>query len=113
MYGIPNCGSIKKAKAWLEQKGFDYDFHDYKKLGIDKAVLQHWAKEQGWETLVNKKGTTWRKLSDDEKDSITNQTKAIALMLENNSVIKRPVITVGNNIVVGYDEEIYSTTIKK
>ncbi len=113
MYGIPNCGSVKKAKAWLEENGHKYEFHDYKKLGIDKTHLQKWATVVGWEILVNRKGTTWRKLPEETKNSVTTGAKAIKLMMENTSLIKRPVITIGNDIVVGYDEETYSATFKK
>src|SRR6476469_8237632 len=92
VYGIPNCGSVKKAKDWLSQHEIKFTFHDYKKTLIDKESLKRWCKEFGWEKLVNKKGLTWKALPDEVKLKITNDETAIDLMLANNSIIKRPVI---------------------
>lgn len=111
VYGIKNCNTVKKALTWLDDKGIEYTFHDYKKEGADEKKLKAWVKELGWETLLNRKGTTWRKFPDDVKEGI-NQTKAIKLMIENTSVIKRPLIDNGKSRIVGFDEEEYKTYFK-
>ncbi|HXC41742.1 MAG TPA: arsenate reductase, partial [Burkholderiales bacterium] len=100
MYGIPNCETVKKARTWLEGKGIGYEFHDYKKAGVDKAQLERWAKEVGWEVLLNRAGMTFRKLPDAKKEGL-NEKKAIALMLEQPSMIKRPVLDIGKKRLVG------------
>ena len=107
VYGIPNCNTVKKARTWLEQNGVEYIFHDYKKKGIDAEKIQEWFKEFSWEKLVNKAGTTWKALSDDEKDFVKDEKSAIALMIEKNSVIKRPVVedASGKAIVLGFSEK--------
>lgn len=107
MYGIPNCGSVKKAKQFFEDNDLAYDFHDFKKEGITKTALSGWCKKVGWEKLVNKKGTTWRGLLPEVQSSVSNQTNAIGLMFDNNSVIKRPVISYGDELLVGYDQDIF------
>ncbi|MBX2835681.1 MAG: ArsC family reductase [Gammaproteobacteria bacterium] len=112
VYGIPNCDTVKKAKKWLEAHDVDYEFHDYKKLGIDSASLKSWSKAVGWEVLLNKRGTTFRKLSDDQKSDLT-QTKAIKLMQEHTSLIKRPVIVKGMQHLVGFDDEEYKKHLAK
>jgi arsenate reductase len=105
IYGIKNCNTVKKALTLLDEIGIKYQFHDYKKMGITKAVLKDFEAQIGWETLVNKKGTTWRTLDEAEKVKIVNAESAITLMLEKNSVIKRPIICDGTAIkVVGFDE---------
>lgn len=91
MFGIKNCDTIKKARKWLEAEGVEYQFHDYKKDGLSSEMLNIWVKDLGWEALVNKRGTTWRKLPDDVKDSI-DQASAIQIMLDNASIIKRPLL---------------------
>jgi len=91
LYGIRNCDTVKKARAWLDQRGVEYRFHDYKVAGIDKARLDRWCREVGWEALLNRAGTTFRKLADSQKENL-NQEKAVALMLAQPSVIKRPVV---------------------
>ncbi|MBY0531369.1 MAG: ArsC family reductase [Xanthobacteraceae bacterium] len=107
IYGIKNCDTMKKARAWLDKKGVSYAFHDYKVSGIDKAKLDVWAKKAGWETLLNRTGTTFRKLPEKDKASV-NEKKAIALMLEQPSMIKRPVLELpGGKIVVGFKPEEY------
>ncbi len=106
MYGIPNCNTIKKAKDALTAKGIEFVFHNYKKDGIDEKTLETWCSQVGWKTLLNQRGTTWRKLSADDKDGI-NQSKAIQLMAVYPSMIKRPVLDVGDKIIVGFDEEEY------
>jgi len=109
MYGIPNCDSIKKAKKWLEANDINYTFHNYKKDGISKAKLKDWCKQVDWEILLNRRGTTWRKLDDATKESI-NKTSAIDIMAAETSIIKRPVIEACNKILVGFSEEEYKNT---
>ena len=106
MYGIPNCDTIKKARIWLEKHKIAFDFHDYKKAGIDKAVLEGWVKKVGWEILLNRAGTTFKKLPDADKDGITEK-KAIALMLAQPSMIKRPVLEAKGKVTVGFKPEQY------
>lgn len=108
IYGIKNCETMKKARAFLDKKRIDYDFHDYKTQGIERAKLEGWAKKAGWETLLNRAGTTFRKLPDNEKDGLTEK-KAIALMLKQPSMIKRPVLEIGGGkILVGFRPEEYA-----
>lgn len=107
MYGIPNCDTIKKARTWLEAHKIAYSFHDYKKAGIDKALLEGWVKQAGWETLLNRAGTTFKKLPDTDKAGLTEK-KAIALMLAQPSMIKRPVLEKKGRITVGFKPEEYA-----
>ncbi len=107
IYGIKNCDTMKKARAWLEAQGVDYAFHDYKSAGIDRASLERWAKQVGWQILLNRAGTTFRKLPDAEKENL-GERKAIALMLAQPSMIKRPVLLVdGKPPLVGFRAEDY------
>jgi arsenate reductase len=106
IYGIPNCDTMKKARTWLEKHKVAHDFQDYKKAGIDKATLEGWAKKVGWEVLLNRAGTTFRKLPDKDKDRLTEK-KAIALMLAQPSMIKRPVLEKGTKLLAGFKPEIY------
>jgi arsenate reductase (glutaredoxin) len=107
IYGIKNCDTMKKARTWLEKQGVDYAFHDYKAEGIDRERLERWEKKVGWETLLNRAGTTFRKLPETDKDGLT-QKKAIALMLDQPSMIKRPVLDLGGGkILVGFKPETY------
>ncbi len=92
VYGIPNCDSVKKARTWLSEQGLEYDFHDFKKQGVPEARLQHWLSACGWEVVLNRKGTTWRKLDAAAQTAVTDASSARALMLQQASVIKRPVI---------------------
>jgi arsenate reductase len=111
IYGIKNCDTMKKARAWLDQHGVDYSFHDYKTAGIERARLERWSKKLGWETLLNRAGTTFRKLPDKDKDGLTEK-KAIALMLAQPSMIKRPVLDLGGSkLLVGFSPETYSEAI--
>jgi len=110
LYGIPNCDTIKKARKWLDDKNIAYEFHDYKKAGIDRKTLQNWCKEFGYETLINKRGTTWRKLEDQLKNNI-NETSAIKIMQENTSVIKRPVLISDHTKIVGFNEADYKSLL--
>jgi arsenate reductase len=107
IYGIKNCDTMKKARTWLDDHGVAYAFHDYKAVGIDKASLERWAKEVGWEILLNRAGTTFRKLPDAQRENVTKR-KAIALMLEQPSMIKRPVLDVGGKLLVGFKPEAYA-----
>ena len=107
IYGIRNCDTMKKARAWLDARQVAYDFHDYKTSGIDRATLEKWAKIVGWEVLLNRAGTTFRKLPDGEKQNI-DERKAIKLMLGQPSMIKRPVLEHGRTLLVGFTEERYS-----
>ncbi|MCB1488756.1 MAG: ArsC family reductase [Bauldia sp.] len=106
IYGIKNCDTMKKARAWLESHGVDYAFHDYKASGIDRGRLEAWASEVGWETLLNRAGTTFRKLADADKADL-DEKKAIALMLAQPSMIKRPVLDIGSKILVGFKPDVY------
>ncbi len=107
LYGIPNCGSVKKARDWLESQGIAYEFHDFKKAGIDKDTIAQWMKQVSWEVLVNKKGTTWRGLPDTTKASVTTASSATQLMMANPSVIKRPVLCKSKTVMVGFDADTY------
>lgn len=106
LYGIPNCDTIKKARKWLEKNGIEYQFHDFRKNGLDEKQLRKWVKELGWEVLLNRRGMTWRKLSDEQKESI-NEKNAITLMLEQPAMIKRPVLDLDGKIHVGFKEAEY------
>jgi arsenate reductase len=107
IYGIKNCDTMKKARAWLDQRGVAYAFHDYKAEGVDKASLERWAGQAGWETLLNRAGTTFRKLPDKDRENLTER-KAIALMLAQPSMIKRPVLDVGGKLLVGFKPDAYA-----
>ena len=111
IYGIKNCDTMKKARAWLDDHGVAYDFHDYKALGAPKDKLKQWSDKLGWETLLNRAGTTFRKLADAEKDGL-NEKKALALMLEQPSMIKRPVLEMGAKLLVGFKPETYAKEVK-
>jgi Spx/MgsR family transcriptional regulator len=112
LWGIKNCDTMKKAFAWLDEHGVAYTFHDYKKAGIDAAKLDEWSKAGGWKSLLNTKGTTWRKLSAEDQ-AIDSQTAAVALMQAKPSVIRRPVIeTPGGQLLVGYDPALYSRALE-
>ena len=106
IYGIKNCDTMKKARAWLDQHGVEYAFHDYKKAGIDRAQLDRWCSEVGWETLLNRAGTTFRALPDADKARL-DRSKAIALMIRQPSLIKRPVLEADRRLLVGFKPEQY------
>jgi arsenate reductase (glutaredoxin) len=108
LYGIKNCDTMKKARAWLTAHQVDYDFHDYKESGIGSAKLEAWMKVVGWEVLLNRAGTTFRKLPDDAKAGL-DERKALRLMLDQPSMIKRPVLERGKTLLVGFNPEKYST----
>jgi arsenate reductase (glutaredoxin) len=112
IYGIRNCDTMKKARAWLEKQGVDYVFHDYKTEGIERERLEEWCKKVGWETLLNRAGTTFRKLPESEKASV-DARKAVQLMLEQPSMIKRPVLDIDGKLLVGFKPEQYAKTFGK
>ena len=108
VYGIKNCNTVKSALDWLRKNNIEFEFHDYKAKGISASKLQSWSKQVGWESLVNKRGTTWRQLEEAVQKKITNETSAIALMQEKTSVIKRPLIEKdGKVLVLGFEEGEY------
>jgi arsenate reductase len=111
MYGIKNCDTIKKARAWLDTQGVEYRFHDYKAEGIDRARLEKWCRELGWEKLLNRAGTTFRKLPDADKSGL-DERKAVALMLAQPSMIKRPVLDAGSRLLAGFDVESYKSAVR-
>jgi arsenate reductase (glutaredoxin) len=106
IFGIRNCDTMKKARAWLEKSGIDYEFHDYKLAGIDLTHLNRWSREVGWEALLNRAGTTFRRLPEAEKENLSDD-KARALMLAQPSMIKRPVLELEDRVVVGFNPELY------
>ena len=111
IYGIKNCETMSKARAWLDKHGIAYAFHDYKAAGIDRGRLEKWSKKVGWETLLNRGGMTFRNLPDKDKTAI-NEKKAIALMLDKPSMIKRPVLDLGGGkLVVGFKPELYDEKV--
>jgi Spx/MgsR family transcriptional regulator len=107
IYGIKNCDTMKKARSWLEERAIAYCFHDYKAEDIDRDHLQAWCKQAGWETVLNRAGTTFRKLDDADKSGLTEE-KAIALMLAQPSMIKRPVLEMGDQLTIGFKPELYA-----
>jgi len=106
IFGIKNCDTMKKARAWLDQRGVVYGFHDYKAAGIGRDVLQRWTRDVGWETLLNRAGTTFRGLPQQDKDGLT-EARALALMIAQPSMIKRPVLDIGGRLLVGFKPERY------
>lgn len=112
IYGIKNCDSMKKAFAWCEEHGIEYEFHDYKKQGVPRDRLLLWCRTLGWKTLINTKGPTWRKLTPEEQD-ITTQGKAVATMMEHASVICRPVVeTAEGQLLVGFDPTMFESFVR-
>ena len=108
LFGIPNCSTVKKARDWLEHNDVTYEFHDFKKHGVNQALLESWLTQMPWEKLVNRVGMTWRNLTDTEKTAVQDNSSAIALMLEKSSVIKRPVLIKNGKIIsVGFNEIAY------
>lgn len=110
MFGIPNCDTVKKAKKWLNDHDVEFTFHDYKKLSISEMLLKSWIEQVGVEKLVNKRGTTWRKLSQESQELVMNPQKSIPILIEHTSMIKRPIIVEGDRIVaVGFSESEWQT----
>jgi len=112
VYGIPNCDTTKKALTWLSKKKIVFSFHDYKQQGINKEKLNEWCNKAGWEMIFNKRGTTWRELTEAEQKKVTDQPTAIKIMLQHNSIIKRPIIERGNKLAVGFNDEQYQNIFK-
>jgi Spx/MgsR family transcriptional regulator len=110
MYGIKNCDTVAKARKWLEDRGLAYGFHDYKAVGIDRPRLEAWVEELGWEPLLNRAGMTFRKLDEADKQDI-DRDKAIRLMLANPSMIKRPVLDLGDRRLVGFKPDLYEAAL--
>lgn len=111
IYGIKNCDTMKKARAWLDAHGVAYTFHDYKVAGVDPRALESWARKVGWEKLLNRSGTTFRKLPEKDKEGL-NEQKALALMIQQPSMIKRPVLDAGGRLIVGFEPEAYRELCK-
>lgn len=108
LYGIPNCGTVKKARTWLAEHGVEYVFHDFKKQGVDEAMVSGWLKQTGWQKVLKKTGPTWGKLPDAVKASIKDDASALNLMLEKPNVIKRPVLEKnGKVLATGFSEAEY------
>ena len=112
LYGIPNCDTVKKARTWLADNHIDFIFHDFKKQGLDRATAAAWLDQRDWEVLVNRKGTTWRNLSDEQKAAVTDKASALALMLATTSVIKRPVLAGAGALQVGFTPDLYAGVFK-
>jgi arsenate reductase len=111
VYGIKACDTMKKARAWLDAKGIAYTFHDYKADGIDRATLEGWVERLGWEVVLNRAGTTFRALPDSDKTGLT-AAKAVGLMVKQPSMIKRPMLVAGRDLVAGFKPDIYAATFK-
>lgn len=105
VYGITNCDTVKKSRAWFDARGITYQFHDFKKLGVPEAALRHWVNTLGWEALVNKKGTSWRGLDTAKQAAVVDAESAMACMLAHSSLIKRPVVSNGASLTVGFVPE--------
>ena len=113
VYGIPNCDTVKKSRVWLTEHGVDYQFHDFKKAGVPESHVPTWIAQATWEKLVNRQGTTWRKLDTSIQQSVTDAASATQLMLDNPSVIKRPVVEwADGSVTVGFDEAAWSQKAK-
>ncbi|MCA5003581.1 Spx/MgsR family RNA polymerase-binding regulatory protein [Sphingobacterium bovistauri] len=107
VYGIKNCNTVKKALDWLNANNIEFTFHDYKKEPAQESKLHEWQKLISWESLVNKKGTTWKKLTTEQQAAVIDETSARVVLLANNSMIKRPLIELKNDLILGFDEQIY------
>jgi arsenate reductase len=113
IYGIPNCNTVKKATTWLQENNFAFEFHDFKKKGISAEQVKLWCETVGWEIVLNKKGTTWKKLPLAEQLKVVDEDTAVALMVNNTSAIKRPIIEVdGKPILISFNEDNYMATLK-
>lgn len=110
LYGIKACDAMKKARTWLDEHGQNYEFHDYKSAGIDRAHLEAWCNEHGWQTVLNRAGTTFRKLDDAAKADL-DQARAIELMLAQPSMIKRPVLDLGDRTLIGFKPDLYAAAL--
>lgn len=113
LYGLAQCDTVRKARKWLIERGIEVDFHDFKKDGLNSATLTGWLKKRDWQTLLNKRGTTWRSLSAETREAINDRADAARLMVEHPALIRRPVLDVEGNIYLGFDEEVYANIFKK
>lgn len=113
MYGIPNCDVVKKASSWLQKNNIPFEFHDYKKVGAPPSELEQWCAQKGWETIFNKRSSTWKELVAAGQPGVNNSQEAIELMTANTSIIKRPIIETGNEILVGFNESEYNHQLIK
>ena len=111
LFGIPNCGTVKKARAWLDEHGVAYEFHDYKTHGLDEQRLRAWVAELGWETLINRRGQMWRRLDPAAREGL-DEASAIRVMLETPSIIRRPVLDTGERRLVGFSEAQYAVLLR-
>jgi Spx/MgsR family transcriptional regulator len=111
LYGIPNCDTVKKARAWLDERGLAHAFHDYKKQGVPQAEMRSWLTLHGWEKLLNRRGPTWRKLDPARQAAVTDAASALAVMNEQSSVIKRPVLVRGDTVLVGFDADEWARVL--
>lgn len=108
LYGIPNCDTTKKAMDWLKKHNIDFTFHNYKEAGISAKKLNEWIDKSGWEKILNRRSTTWRELSAAQQQTVVNQQSAVEVMKTHNSIIKRPIIEHGNDLLIGFDEKKYA-----
>ncbi|MFC0348577.1 arsenate reductase [Undibacterium danionis] len=117
LFGIPNCDTVKKARTWLEQQAIPFDFHNFKKEGLSAEQVELWLKKIDFDTLINRKGTSWRALSEEQKNQAASKAGALALVLENPSLIKRPVLQIGDNTLdyvgVGFSDQLYSSIFQE
>ena len=111
MYGIPNCDTIKKAKKWLQQANIEFDFHDYRKQGVDSELVKEFCQQLGWEQVLNKRGTTYRQLSQEQKDNL-DESRAVPLLVEQPAIIKRPILLVKGQYYMGFKAEQYADIFK-
>jgi arsenate reductase len=112
IYGIPNCNTVKKALDWLKANRIDVEFQDFKKQGVSVAKLKEWSAQMGWEVLINKRGTTWKKLDPETQNSVVNEETAFAVMQDRPSMIRRPVIETAKGLLLGFDENKYEEYLK-
>jgi arsenate reductase (glutaredoxin) len=112
LFGIPNCDTVKKARNWLQEQGFDYEWHDFKKQGLSAEQVAIWIEQIDWEKLINKQGTTWRKLDEASKASVVDAASASALILAYPSIVKRPVLMANGQTQVGFKPEQYASTLQ-
>lgn len=113
LYGIPNCDTVKKARTWLDANGSAYVFHDFRKNGITRELIAGWLRDVSWDVLLNRKGTTWRKLADEQKAGVVDAASATELMLASPSVIKRPVLSIDGKSTVGFSDTQYQQIFQK
>jgi len=117
LFGIPNCDTVKKARTWLEQQAIPFDFHNFKKEGLSAEQVELWLKKIDFDTLINRKGTSWRALSEEQKNQAASKAGALVLVLENPSLIKRPVLQIGDNTLdyvgVGFSDQLYSSIFQE